>query len=278
MKKSILLATVFVLAVAFSFTNAYAGAPFINLEGVGGVGFNPLAYPADDGAGDHLKIGDVDVVGKPRFGAWYVNLSDAAVDWTVIGVATSFFKRLEVSYGYESVNTAGTESKHQNNIGAKLLMLPENSFDMKFLPAISGGVILKYTTRTPGADKNSGQDYYIVMTKLITQLPLPLLLSGGVLSTQARITGVAGYDKDRKITGFGNIDVILPWNFIAGFEYKQSPRYEDWKDSDYWNAHLAWTATKNLTLIAAYTDCGSTKNTSKVGLGNGVVLSVQYSF
>ena len=67
---------------------AYAGAPFINLQGVGGCGFNPFAYVADsDGDNSHYKIGDVGVLGKPRFGAWYVNLDHVNVDWTAVVVA-----------------------------------------------------------------------------------------------------------------------------------------------------------------------------------------------
>jgi hypothetical protein len=100
------------------------------------------------------------------------------------------------------------------------------------------------------------------------------LLSGGVLSTKGKTTGVFGYDKDRRATGFGNIDVILPLNLIAGFEYKQGAHYKDWKDANYWDAHLAWTPNKNLTLILAYVDAGDHKSTKVTGLGNGVVLRV----
>ena len=60
----------------------------------------------------------------------------------------------------------------------------------------------------PGAD-DSGFDFYAVATKLITQTPLPVLLSGGVLSSKEYITGVAGFDDDSKITGFANAEIIL---------------------------------------------------------------------
>ncbi len=265
------------LTVVLLASSAFAGAPFNNLEGVGGVAFNPLAYLADSGSG-HLKIKDKEILGKPRFGAWYVNLDHVAVDWTAIGVADTFFKRLELSYGFESVNQKNTTAKHKNNLGAKLLLLPENSFDKKFIPAVSAGAIYKHTSNV-GVDVDaSGVDYYLVATKLLDKLPRPVLLSAGVLSTKGKTTGVFGYDKDRKETSFGNIDVILPLNFIAGFEYKQGARYSDWKDANYWDAHLAWQANNNLTLIAAYVDAGDHTSTDETGLGNGVALSAQYSF
>jgi len=278
MKKSIkLFAAVLVLTVVFSVKDTFAGAPFNNLEGVGGVAFNPLAYLADSsGENSHFKIDDTDVLGKARFGAWYVRLGDAKVDWTAIGAADTFFKRLEVSYGYETVNPENSLAVHKTNIGAKLLLLPENSFDTNFTPSISVGGIFKTTSSTGSSD--NGQDFYIVATKLITQLPRPVLLSGGLLSTDSKVTGVFGYDKDRETTAFGNIDVILPANLIVGIEYKQGAEFSDWKDASYWDAHLAWTPTSNLSLILAHVNAGDKESTKKVGLGNGVVLSAQYAF
>src|SRR5512137_2505800 len=105
MKKFALLISLLLLTVVFSVKESFAVAPFTNLEGVGGVAFNPLAYLADsDGENSHLKIGDTDFIGKPRFGVWYVNLHNVHVDWTSIGASVTLLKRVEVSYGYQSVN------------------------------------------------------------------------------------------------------------------------------------------------------------------------------
>lgn len=278
MKKVKLFAAVLFLTVV-AVKYVFAGAPLTNLEGVGGVAFNPLAYLADsDGTESHLKIGDTDVAGNPRFGAWYVSLSNVNVDWTAIGISDTFFNRLEVSYGYETVNQDNATAKHKNNIGAKLLILPENYAGAKFLPAVSIGAIWKQTSNVGTGVDDNAFDYYAVATKLVTQLPAPVLVSGGALSTKGKTTGVFGYDKDRELTGFANIDVILPKNILAGFEYKQGANYSDWKDSDYWDTHIAWTPDKNLTLVLAYVNAGDYKSTSKVGLGEGVVWSVQYAF
>lgn len=279
MKKLTLVALVLMLAVVLLTNKVFAGPPLNNLEGVGGVALNPLAYLADsDGENSHLKIANTDIIGKPRFGAWYANLSDVNVDWTAIGVADTFFKRLEISYGYESINQEHADARHKNNLGGKLLLLSENAFNTKFLPAISVGSIFKHTSNVGLGVDASGVDYYLVATKLITQLPRPVLISAGVLSTKGKVTGVFGYDRDRRQTAFANIDLILPCNFIAGFEYKQGARFSDWKDANYWDAHLAWTANKNLTLVAAYLNAGDHQSSNSIGLGNGVVLSAQYAF
>jgi len=278
--KKLFLLWLFIAVVAVSLTrNSFAGVPFVNLEGVGGVAFNPLAYLADsDDEDSHLKLGKTDIIGKPRFGTWCVSLDKVKVDWTTIGVTDTLFKRLEVSYGYETIAQDNASTKRKNNLGAKLLLLPENSFNTKFLPAISVGSIFKHASNIGLGTDSSGPDYYLVATKLITQLPQPVLLSGGVLSTKAKVTGVFGFDKDRDEILFGNIDIVLPWNFIVGFEYKQGARYSDFKNANYWDAHIAWTPNKNLSLILAYVDAGSYKSSSVAGLGNGVVLSAQYAF
>lgn len=129
----------------------------------------------------------------------------------------------------------------------------------------------------PGSD-DSGYDFYGVATKLITQLPRPVLISGGVLSTREQVTGVFGYNADRDTTVFGNVDVI-PLSFLAvGFEYKQGAEYGSFKNASYWDLHAAWFANANLTLVAAYVNAGDETSKSTVGLGDGVVLSAQYAF
>ena len=281
-KLALILITIFLTG---SF--AYAGLPLNNLEGVGGVAFNPLAYPAQ---GDSLySVGDTEIVSKPRFGSWYTNLGQSKIDWGSFGAATTFLKRLEVSEGYQYISWGGFPKSgadfHKNNIGAKLVLLPENSFSTNFLPEISVGAIYKTTSDKVVHDivgfpfRGSGEDWYAVATKTITQLPLPVVLSAGVLSSQEVATGVLGFESQRRETAFGNVDLVLPHNFAVGYEFKQGEEYDHLSNANYWDVHLAWLANKNLTLVLAYADTGrySLSNT-KVGLGSGPVLSAQYSF
>lgn len=284
------IVTLFVLAalltVIYPFEGAHAGVPLNNIEGVGGIAFNPLAYTAgtafesDKAAGEKEGGKDLtykDFLSKPQFGVWYVNLNDVKAGWTAIGVAETFFKRLEVSYGHEIIAPPG-KNIHKNNVGAKLLLLPENFNDVKFLPAISVGSVWKHSSNVaPGVDDNDF-DIYGVATKLITQTPRPVLISGGLLSTTGRSTGVFGFDRNRKQVGFANVDILPFDNLAIGFEYKQGARFKDFKNADYWDAHVAWFANKNLSLVLAYVNSGNSKSTSKVGLGEGVVLSAQYAF
>lgn len=285
---SIVLAVAAFIAVLFT-GSAQAGVPLVNLEGVGGVAFNPLAYPAatfgkDDGQ---------NLVAKPRIGAWYVNLNGSDIDWTGIGIADTFFKRLELSYGYESVNLGPdlfalnqvlplSQNIHKSNIGAKVLLLEENSFGTKSVPAISVGAIYKTTSfntaKLGSKVDQDGFDVYGVATKLIPELPVPVLLSAGVLSTSGQVNGILGFNDKRDTVFFGNIDALPLDNLAIGFEYKQGARFNDFKNANYWNVHAAWFVNKNLVLIAAYADAGDSHSNKKVGLGGGPVISAQYEF
>lgn len=283
MKKFIALAAILFFG---SLTNyVFAGPPFNNLEGVGGVAYNPLAYLADSNE-EFIKIGDTYILSKPRIGVWYVSLPDAKIDWTSIGIASTLFKRLEVSYGYQTINWEDHPTFHKNNLGAKLLLLPENAFNTQFVPAASIGTIYKTTSNKSlreaglGSLRSTGQDWYAVATKTVNLFPVPVIISGGVLSTQEHVTGVLGFSNKRKLTGFFNIDLVLPKGFVVGYEFKQGARFSNAQNANYWNAHLAWIPNKNLTLIAAYTGTGSYNKAgnTRTGLGNGFVVSAQYAF
>jgi hypothetical protein len=285
--KHIIKLVVIILTVLLAGNLAYAGLPLNNLEGVGGVAFNPLAYPAE---GDALySVGDTEIVSKPRFGTWYTALTQPRIDWGSFGAATTFFKRLEVSEGFQDVSWGAFPKSgadfHKNSVGAKLVLLPENSFNTNFLPEISVGTIYKTTSDKTIHDvvglplRGSGEDWYAVVTKTITQLPLPVVLSSGILSSQEVATGVLGFTNERRESAFENIDVVLPHNFAVGYEFKEGEEYDHLSNANYWDVHVAWLANKNLTLVLAYADTGrySLPNT-KIGLGSGPVLSAQYSF
>jgi hypothetical protein len=282
MKFPIQLSVVIITVVSMA-SLGQAGVPLNNVEGVGGIAFNPIAYTAGTAFDETEKSTGSnpikEYIHKPQFGLWRIRLNDVKVDWTTQSVATTILDRVELSYGNEIIAQSGANNIHKNNVGLKGLIVKENAADTKWVPAIAVGSIYKDTTFDVSGDvKDHGFDYYAVATKLVTQLPRPVLLSAGIRSTDARSTGVFGFGTKRDLIGFGNVDVILPGNVAVGFEYEQGAQVSGWKNADYYDAHLAWLANKNLTLVGAYVNTGSTTSTSKVGLGDGFVLSAHYAF
>ena len=286
---------------------AYGGVPLNNLQGTGGIAFNPLAYTAGlpwDGDGGGNSTNAVEktdsalngVVSRPQIGAWYVNLNDAGINWWAASAAISFADRLEISGGYGFINAHkyGDKSINTYNIGAKLKFLDENAFDTVWVPALAVGGVWKYTdSRTVEAFRldDNGFDAYVVASKLITQTPVPVLLSAGLLLSDEVVNGVVGHN-DYDVVAFGNIDILPAENIAIGVEYKQGVDAGDTRatgghsirNHDYWDAHVAWFITKQLTFVAAFAETGdkdkfyrkgSVKN---LGVGSGAVFSLQYQF
>ena len=277
-------------ASVLSASAAYAGVPLNNLQGVGGIAFNPLAYTAGqpwDGGETNVFNG---IVSKPQVGGWYVNLSDSDINWFAIGTALTFADRLEVSYGYGFTDAKkyGDKSIDSNNLGAKLRILDENAFETQWVPAIAVGAVYKHTnTDLAGAfglDKD-GFDYYAVASKLVKETPIPVLLSLGILYSDEVVNGVIGHGH-YDVSYFANIDVLPSENIAVGFEYKSGVDAETSgiRNHDYYDGHVAWFVTPQLTLVGAYAYTGDKDrfyrdgNPKNLGFGSGLVLSVQYQF
>lgn len=267
----------------------FAGVPLNNLQGTGGIAFNPLAYTAgrtwEEGGTNTLDK----IVSKPQVGSWYVNLTDADIHWFALGTAVTVLERVEISGGYGGINAHkyGDRSINTYNVGAKFRFLDENAFDTAWVPALAVGGVYKYTDSKTvdalGLD-HDGFDGYIVASKLVKETPIPVLLSVGGLLSDEVVNGVVGHN-DYGAAVFGNIDIIPVKEVAIGFEYKQGVDVGDGiTNHDYYDAHVAWFVTDALTLVGAYAYTGDKDkfyrkgSTKDLGVGGGFVLSVQYQF
>ena len=268
---------------------ALAGVPLNSLQGTGGIAFNPLAYTAGlewDG-GDTNSLNKI--VTRPQLGGWFVHLPDSGISWFAAGTAITFAKRLEISGGYSFVNAYkyGDGSINAYNVGAKLRILDENAFEQVWIPAVAVGGVFKYTdSDTVGALglDHHGFDGYVVATKLVTQTPIPVLLSVGGLVSDEVVNGVVGHN-DYGTSVFANIDLIPIDQLAVGFEYKKGVNVGDGiRNHDYYDGHVAYFVTKQLTLVGAYAYTGDKDrfyrhgSAKDLGVGGGLVLSVQYQF
>ena len=267
----------------------FAGVPLNNLQGTGGIAFNPLAYTAgrswEEGGTNTLDK----IVSKPQVGAWYANLTDADIHWFALGTAVTVLERVEISGGYGGINAHkyGDRSINTYNVGAKFRFLDENAFDTAWVPALAVGGVYKYTDSKTvdalGLD-HDGFDGYIVASKLVKETPIPVLLSVGGLLSDEVVNGVVGHNNYGAAV-FGNIDLIPVKEVAIGFEYKQGVDVGDGiTNHDYYDAHVAWFVTDALTLVGAYAYTGDKDkfyrkgSTKDLGVGGGFVLSVQYQF
>ena len=284
MKKSTLSKAFWAVALLAAVGTVYGGVPLNSLDGTGGIAFNPLAYTSG------LKIEGTEWITKPQVGAWYVKLSESDIEWSSYSISLSVAERVEFSYAFNLVNAKdyGDNNIEANTVGIKIRLLDENGFDTNWLPAVSIGAKYRHTdsnTTDIFGLKDHGFSYYLVATKLITQLPRPVLLSAGIQRSDEVVYGVVGHNHYG--TGaFANIDVLPSENVAIGVEFHQGIKVGDdhkvgdsIENADYWNGHVAWFVTKQLTLVGAYVNTGNKdKGFDPLGVGDGFVLSVQYQF
>ncbi len=290
MKNMMYSLSIGVAFIGLSALPAVAGPPFTNIEGVGGVAFNPLAFVSNSIKNDGEGLGGSNFISKPNIGYWHAGL-DSDINWEALGANMSFWNRIEIGYGHEWISIDDVTNLDKNNFSIKANLLKEGSW----YPAVSIGAIYKETNFTVTPDDN-GTDFYAVASKNLMDIPVPIVLSAGVISTKGYIRGALGFGDDRDEAFFGNFEV-LPFmkmdsapgilkGIIVGFDYVDAVDVGNGLETHaLWNAHVAWMHD-GLTLIAAYVNSGAEEVHSFVAgtgglptaLGDGYCLSLQYQF
>ena len=225
-----LLLTGLALAL-FVFAPARQGfAQSLGWEGPTGVFVTPLAYTAASPAGGF---------GLPVVAYHYVNGGNVLGDFHQLSVTEGAVKRIEFGYT-RTIHSAGSNAAFSplwtdgfNTFHAKLNVIPENFAKQKWLPAISGGFILRTQVKNVGGvlrnQETTNADGYVVATKTITQTkPIPVVLSAGVRGTNASLWGLGGNAPDFVARGFGAVAFVFKGpaksTIILGSEVAQQPR------------------------------------------------------
>jgi hypothetical protein len=206
--------------------NGYAQS--LGWEGPTGVFVTPLAYTAaspEKGAG------------LPIVAYHYVNGGNVLGDFHQISITEGVLKRIEFGYT-RTIHSDGNSpfsplwSDGFNTFHGKINVVPENYGKQKWIPAISGGFILRTQVKNVGGVASNrdttNADGYVVATKTITQTPIPVLLSAGVRATNASLFGLGGNAPDFVARGFGAVAFVFKGpaksTVILGSEVSQQPR------------------------------------------------------
>ncbi len=274
-------------ALVFGVSPAQAGPPFSNVEGVGGCALNPFAYIANTVGEEGNGLLGSSFVGRPQLGTWHVGLTESDINWNSIGANISFADRVELGYSHEFVDVQGLQNIDKDNLSLKVMLLKEGDFGVDLMPAVSAGAIWKNTEFDKMALRHSsGWDFYLVATKMVPGLPVPVILNAGLLSTNGFVRGVLGFGDHRDTVFFGNVETILFKKFIVGWEYEQDANVgKVFKGDDsshathaLWEAHVAYMYDKNLAIIASGAYTGDKDSASQKAFGAGYVVSIQYAF
>lgn len=207
-----------------------AFAQGLNWEGQTGALLTPFAYTSKS---------EKDKVGKPQVSFHYLNGGEVLGNHVQASITVGMGNRFEVGYTRNmafkgSTALAPAFSKDFNIFHAKLKVVEENAGKKNWVPAISGGFVVRTNVKRAGgflANKTeTNGDIYVVATKTITQIKgLPVVLSGGVKATNASIFSIAGNATDWSPRGFLTLAAVVSGKskqtVIIGAEAVQQPKY-----------------------------------------------------
>ncbi|MBS1795147.1 MAG: DUF3034 family protein [Acidobacteria bacterium] len=205
----------------------------LNWEGQTGAFVTPFAYTS---ASEKNKFG------KPQIAFHYLNAGSVVGNHFQFSITVGAAKRVEFGYtrnvAAEGSNTTFSPlfSEDFNIFHGKAVLVEENANKTKWVPAIAVGFVARTNVKRVGAiispltKSTTNGEVYVVATKTITQIKgLPIVLSGGVKTTNASILGVAGNAPGWKARGFAAAAFVVNGpsksTLIFGAEALQQPKF-----------------------------------------------------
>ncbi len=193
----------------------------------------PIAYLVNPGpAGTTL--------GLPSISTTYVNIGRK--DLEAAAITETLFGRVELGYGIDRLGTGTLPDDVRavttisipdhvilHNFNARVLALPENSFDLP-LPAVTMGACYKYNEgisginndlgnllNTIGYKSNNGVDFTLTATKAFSKvLGRPLIATAGLRWSEADQLGFFGFSNKYHTTFESNLAYgITDWLWLA---------------------------------------------------------------
>ncbi|QNT08071.1 DUF3034 family protein [Marinomonas arctica] len=240
-----------------------ATAGLSQLEGSGGGGLVPWAtlagYDSRDETTALLFMTDV-------------NITDYRL--SSIGVATSFYDRVELSYAQQTfglpvglVKQLSVGEIKQNVIGAKVRLYGDVVYST--YPQLSIGLQHKQldddsVATALGAKDDSGTDFYVAATKvhLGAVAGYNLVWNVTARATKANEMGLLGYggpdNNGYQMMMEVSVGLLLSPNWVVGMEYRQKPNnLSSVKEDDWTDLFVSYMPNKNINFTAAYADLGT---------------------
>lgn len=274
--------------------------PLHTIEGVGGIMITPTAYLANPGPKNT-------VFGLPAASFTFVGAGQKNVETFV--VTETILQRVELGYAISRFGT-GTLNRHVreatgvalsrddvylHNFNVRGNILPENSFGLNFLPAITAGVHFKVNEgigeinrelggalNSIGLRHTSGVDYTLTASKTIPNVfGRPLIVSAGLRFSKASQLGYVGFGDTYHASFEANAAyLITDWLAIA-YEFRQKP--EEFgrignlvrPEQNWQTIGLGFVLNPHLTATAGYGHFGNVLDTHEDG---GWAVQVKYEF
>ena len=268
-------------------------AGFNDVEGAGGAGLVPLSFITGYGSSDSWG-GNAHVT--------TVHLNDFQL--TAYGVAVGALDRFELSFTrheleviHGALDGLGVD---QDIIGLKIKLVGDALYYQdSWLPQVALGAQYKNNKgikdaasvglagvtnpKQLGAKDDKGTDFYLSATKIF--LGQSLVVDVNLRYTKANQFGLLGFggnkDDGYSLKPEAAVAYLFTRQFAGGFEFRAKPENlsADTEDNA-WDAFVAWTPTRNISVVAAYVNLGSILGpvTGRTEDQKGAYLSFQVGF
>ena len=203
----------------------------LNWDGQTGIWTTPLAATAASPKGGF---------GAPIVGYHYVNLSGIIGGFNQFSLTEGVGSRSEFGYS-RAVHLSGDNPALSpawgagfNTFHGKLNVIREDAWKTKWIPAVSGGFVVRSQMRNAGGyltgKDTTNADFYVVATKLVTQTKIiPIVLNAGYKATNASIFGLAVNAPAYTGRAFGALGLVFRGpsksTLILACEITQQPKY-----------------------------------------------------
>ena len=272
--------------------------PLHTIEGVGGVVITPIAYLVNPGPAGT-------VWGLPATSVTYVKANSKNVETAAI--TETLYGRVELGYAasrfgvgnlVDDVKTATNIdiSDHVvvHNFNARVLALPENSFDLP-VPAVTVGAAFKHNEgideinnqlggalAAHGYDSANGVDFTLTATKAFPKVfGRPLIVTAGLRFSKAEQLGYLGFGDKYRATFEGNVVyLVTDWLGLAGEFRGKANAYQPigelvQREDNWWTVGAAFVINPHATVTVGWGHFGPLLNTDE---NKGLAVQAKYEF
>jgi hypothetical protein len=254
-----------------------------------------------------------EIIGLPSVGLTFVHLGHGK-HLEAYTITENIMGRIELGYGLNYLDVGDVyddmsemipvfrpsgHSVKLHNFNARFMLLEEGQFDLEWLPAVTAGIHYKYNSSlddldddvsavVPGGLKtiagindDKGIDATLFMTKMLTVLPRPLIVTAGVRASESAHIGLLGFTGHYKpLAEVAVCYLATDWLALAA-EYRQKPSTYDEvpgllkREDDWWVLAAGFLPTPDLSVALGYGHFGNLLNHAA---NQSWGLAVKYEF
>jgi hypothetical protein len=215
------------LTVVLLFLLAAPVVAQLNWEGQTGGLITPFAYNSSSSMG----------VGRPVLGFHYLKGGNVLGNDFQVSITTGFLKIAEGGFT-RTFNVMGNDelaplfANGFNAAHIKFRLMPENAWHTSFVPAVAAGAIVRTqvrrATEVTERENTTASDFFLVGTKTVANLKVPIVVNLGVKLTNASILGIAANSPGWEFKPFGGLFFTLKAprhsRLTLGSEFARQPR------------------------------------------------------